>query len=226
MKPFAKITFITAGVSTVVLGSSAFAYAGWTTTSPSTVLSVSAASVPDGPRPTAVVRGHTVDLSWARKKVSASVPAQRYLIRRHGAAEPIIVCTVSTPGCEDTDVPPGEWTYTVRLLLQTWEGSDGPPTAPVTVGDTQADEPADPGTDEQVDAPDGEPPVADDEVTPRPSGAPEMEPEPADGVDDGVAPGGSAINPEPTEAGDATADQELGSPSGTLAGSTGAVTSE
>jgi hypothetical protein len=181
MRPFVKITFIAAGVSTVVLGSSAFAYAGWTTSSPSTVLNVSAASVPDGPRPTAVAHGQEVDLSWVRTNVSARVPAQRYLIRRHGAAGPIIVCTASAPGCRDTQVPPGQWTYTVRLMLQTWEGSDGPPSLPVTVGGT---------------------------------------------ADAGVAPGGSVIGPEPTETGAEAADQELGSPSGTLTGSTGAVASQ
>jgi hypothetical protein len=125
-------SFARAGAA--ILGGSIHAYAPGS--GPPAVVRVSAASVRDGPRPTAAAHGHRVDLRWAHTEISPGVPSERYLVRRHGAGTPVIVCTARATSCQDTDVPAGEWRYTVVLLLHTWEGGDGPASAPVTVTST------------------------------------------------------------------------------------------
>ena len=88
--------------------------------------------LPTGHKPTAVLDGAGVAITWQPNE-GAEGRSPAYRITRIGAGVATEVCVVTATTCRDIGVPAGIWRYTVRPDLGPWPGRESPPGAPVTV---------------------------------------------------------------------------------------------
>ena len=122
-------------VAFLCVGVSAWAY--WSTTGASAA-SVATASFEAPTDVTAVVRGTTVDVSWA--PASSGAAAEGYFVTRHSGGITSPACgtspesptSASSTTCSDVAVPDGTYTYAVTAVLATWTASSDP-SGPATV---------------------------------------------------------------------------------------------
>ncbi|HEY5196831.1 MAG TPA: chitobiase/beta-hexosaminidase C-terminal domain-containing protein [Solirubrobacteraceae bacterium] len=120
---------------------SASAYWGATTVSGASG-SASAATVGQGATPSATSSpGRLVSVSWGASTLSNGHAVDGYLVHRYdtsgGAAQtPSGGCsgTVAVTSCTETDVPAGQWQYTVTPALAShWQGVESPRSGTVTL---------------------------------------------------------------------------------------------
>lgn len=96
-----------------------------------------ALSLPAGDAPTAVAAGDDVTVSWAAAEGGA--PVAGYRIERYDlsgqpqAIGPGCAGTISATSCTESEVPAGEWRYTVTSVRAAWRGAESAESAPVTV---------------------------------------------------------------------------------------------
>ncbi len=120
---------ILATVCFVFLGATAWAY--WSSTGDTTA-SVTTASLEAPTDVTAVVRGTTVDVSWAPP--SSGLAADGYYVTRHTdgttspacGTSPTSLTAASATTCSDVAVPDGTHSYSVTAVLATWTASSVP----------------------------------------------------------------------------------------------------
>ena len=156
-----------------VIGTSIYAFAGWTTSTGTPVsLKVRVADMPVGNTPSVEQGKHSAVRRWAPDRIVAGVPVESYVVTRHGNGRSVDVCTVTKAACRDTQIPAGEWTWTVRPRFKNWIGVASPPTAVFTyVGDP-------PAVAETVDSLVVDPEPATSSTTSSPP-TPEADPEPS-----------------------------------------------
>ena len=110
-------------VSMMIVGSSA-ASAYWTATGAGTATASTGTlaapvdiSVPDS-------AAEEVPIEW--NQGSGSATPEGYFVTRESGATSTAACAssptalIETPGCTDTSVPPGTYTYTVTAVFQSW----------------------------------------------------------------------------------------------------------
>ena len=90
-----------------------------------------AATVEPGAAPSAIVLGRTVTLAWAPSTLSTGVPVTQYHVRRFdpSGVQQIIssgTCASMVFGttCSETDVPAGDWLYSVTPVYENWRGPE------------------------------------------------------------------------------------------------------
>ena len=99
----------------------------------------SAATVPQGARPTATANGSQVTLAWAPRSLSDGAAVTGYTVIRYdtqgNAVSPGTGCAspVASTGCTENAVPNGTWRYTVTPRFAAWSGAPSGPSDPVTV---------------------------------------------------------------------------------------------
>jgi hypothetical protein len=99
-----------------------------------------AATVGPGAAPSAIVILRTVTLAWAPSTLSNGVLVTRYLVKRFdpSGVQQIIAsgtCASMVLGttCSETNVPVGDWLYSVTPAYENWRGPESTRT-PVRVG--------------------------------------------------------------------------------------------
>ena len=128
-----KPAIVTLAVSGIVLAGG-MAFAAWSDSAKTIVLEAQAASLPAGSQPGIDAHNDLVVLRWAPKHLTGTVQVGGYIVSRHGTTGTTVVCTVTTPGCRDKNVPPGSWTYTVQTAMGAqWRGPAGPASLPAVI---------------------------------------------------------------------------------------------
>jgi hypothetical protein len=129
---------VVAGTIVFFATSSAIALAMWVMPASKVEVSTKAASVPDGPRPSATADGTSVTLSWAPMRGLGDVGYK--ILRYHAdgsgpgvAAGGTCSGTVSHSTCVDQAVPAGEWVYSTHAVIGSWSGDEGAKSVSVTV---------------------------------------------------------------------------------------------
>jgi hypothetical protein len=158
MKPAWQAFWVSTATTVIVLGGGYAAGAAWTPAVDAGTMVLNTVFLPTGTRPTAVVDGARVAISWRASKGADDQPTLTYVVTREGGGSTTEACVVTTTNCRDVGVPAGVWTYTVRPDLGPWQGRDSPPGAPVTVtagpeAAGQGGAPTPPGTRPTVEAP-------------------------------------------------------------------------
>ncbi|MCW2799314.1 MAG: hypothetical protein JWQ70_786 [Aeromicrobium sp.] len=129
-------------VMTAILLTCGVAWSYWSAVSVSGGSGASAAaSVDRGAKPTVVVSGSSVAVSWAATGVSNGDAVSGYLITRYDQATltaqtMLSQCAgaVATTSCSEDSVPDGVWVYSVTPLLAThWRGAESLRSAAATV---------------------------------------------------------------------------------------------
>jgi Fn3 domain-containing protein len=102
-----------------------------------------AATVNQGATPTASVTaiGREVSVSWGASTLSNGNAVSGYLVKRYpsGGGIPTISsvgscsATVAATSCNEDDVPPGIWVYTVTPTVANWHGAESATSGVVTV---------------------------------------------------------------------------------------------
>jgi hypothetical protein len=122
-----------------VLASSAVAGAAWST-SGSGGGSGAAEVVQTGAQPSGRASATEVIVSWAPATLSGGQAVTGYLVSRTDAATGATSAAgagcagvVTTNHCIETSVPAGDWIYTDRPVLQSWNGPVSPGSLPITV---------------------------------------------------------------------------------------------
>ena len=213
MKALVKSSLVVGGACAVALSGSFYAFAGWDTAAPPAQVVIKTAAMPQGNAPSVEKTGRNATLRWVPNRIVPGVKVQSYIVTRRGPGDPVVVCDqVTTASCRDKLVPAGTWTWTVRPVLETWQGEDseaslplqfgGAPqpasaardTAPATRGTGTAPGPAgEPGTAEPSagEAPDpaatATPPRAAEPTTAPPTSAPTTPAEELPGTSAGTA---------------------------------------
>ncbi len=130
---------LTAG-AVVFAAPSAVAY--WAVTSvPGGSGAAAAATLPQGPTPTAVAFVGGVTVSWSAVTLSNGVAVGGYIVSRYNASTGLsqtvgTACagTVTTTSCTETAVPVGTWQYAVTPVVgANWQGQTSAKSASVTV---------------------------------------------------------------------------------------------
>ncbi len=123
---------IAAGAAMLVLSGTLVAYADWTVASEPTVVTLRSADMPQGNAPSVEKTGKNATLRWVPNRIVPGVKVQSYIVTRVGQGDPVVVCDqVTTASCRDKLVPAGTWTWTVRPVLETWQGEDSPTSLPL-----------------------------------------------------------------------------------------------
>jgi hypothetical protein len=139
MGRLARIALVVA-VTACIGPAVAFAYMTATSSPGATDPTATAATMPAGNAPAASVSSKTVTLSWSqgsiRSQLVGAYTSGGYTIRRYatsGGAQSAIstgTCASSVSGsaaslsCSETNVPDGNWTYTVTPTLYSWTGAE------------------------------------------------------------------------------------------------------
>jgi hypothetical protein len=116
-------------------GGGVLAFAGWTSRSTSATFTVTAAKIPQIPRPTAT-RTIVPVITWKGVRIAPDDPVDRYVVTRHLGKATRIVCsqpaTLLTK-CVDFTAPPGSpFTYTVHATDgEYWVGADSEASPPL-----------------------------------------------------------------------------------------------
>jgi hypothetical protein len=138
VKRFAIRTLVAVAVLVATPAAASAAY-GWTTSAAS-FGKATAGAVPAGPTPTATAAGRDVTVAWAAVTMPGSTAtADRYTVARYDEAGVAQTVQSSCAGalaaltCTETGVPSGTWTYTVTPSYRSWEGTEGPASAPVAL---------------------------------------------------------------------------------------------
>jgi hypothetical protein len=153
MKSLTKSLLVGSGTTALLIAGTVSAFADWTTETPLSVLEVKVAEMPRGRTPIATASGNDAALSWDASMI-AGTPAERYIVTRVGAAQQTVVCAkVAATGCRDRDVPDGAWTWRVRPLVGTWEGTDSPDSRSLTFGAAKAATPTQPAAGQAPPSP-------------------------------------------------------------------------
>ena len=103
--------------------------------------SATASSVNQGSTPTATASGRTVTVSWPATTLSNGTAVSGYTIKRYDAAtlttQTVLAgCsgTLTTTTCAETNLPPGQWVYSVTPRIATnWRGPESVKSVAVTV---------------------------------------------------------------------------------------------
>jgi hypothetical protein len=119
----------------VALVGGGVAFAGWTSRSTSVTFTVTAAKIPQVPRPTVTLAVVPI-VSWRRVRIAADTPVERYVVTRHAGRATRVVCTqpaTSWTRCVDFTAPLGSaLTYTVRATHgKYWTGVDSEASIPL-----------------------------------------------------------------------------------------------
>ncbi|MGN6635028.1 MAG: hypothetical protein ACTHJ6_06135, partial [Oryzihumus sp.] len=128
----ALVPLLTAGL--VLVAGPAWAY--WATAA--TGAGVGATATMSAPGTvTAVAGAGTAHLTWAASTLSTGTPVSGYVVTRSGQSMP--VCgSASSPltgtSCDDRNVPPGTYAWTVTAVYRTWTASAVSNSATVTAG--------------------------------------------------------------------------------------------
>lgn len=140
MKAFSKASLVLATVTSLAVIGGGVAFAGsWFTTAPDLrVKKLTTATMPDFDSGPAVdLRNGNVTIQWVAQKLVKGVPVQRYIVRRYnaatGASAQICGDDVTVSKCKDSDVPPGQWEYTVRTAHYQWRGPESPHSDAITI---------------------------------------------------------------------------------------------
>lgn len=132
MKALVKSSLVVAGACAVALSGSVYAFASWNTTAPPVQLVIKTAAMPQGNAPSVEKTGKNATLRWVPNRIVPGVRVQSYIVTRVGQGDPVVVCDeVTTASCRDKLVPAGKWTWTVRPVLETWQGEDSPASLPL-----------------------------------------------------------------------------------------------
>ena len=132
-------------VAMVIAGTAATAWAYWTTNAAAgSTGAATAATVNQGATPSVTLTsiGREASLSWGASTLSNGTAVTGYLVKRYPAGggvatiSPIGTCsgTVTSMGCAEEDVPPGNWQYTVTPTVGSWRGTESLLSGVVTVG--------------------------------------------------------------------------------------------
>jgi hypothetical protein len=114
----------------------------WASWSAGAVGSASAVAflMPAGDTPSASAAGRNVDVSWPQSTFPNADPVGGYVVSRYdvltGTPQTVGAgCdgVVTADACTEADVPPGQWSYTVRPVHEGWTGTEGPSSATVAV---------------------------------------------------------------------------------------------
>jgi hypothetical protein len=173
-----RTTLVSIIAAATLAGGSGAALAGWGVPATGAKLTGQAGTLPTGPTPTAKPAPNGVKISWT----PAQIPDVTYRINRHAHGTPDAgVCLTAASSCLDSGVGTGvRYTYTVRLVVVGWQGSEGASSAGVTVaapapppGSQLESSPA-PTTSAEATVPSPEPstqpsPEQSSEPTPKPS---------------------------------------------------------
>ncbi len=132
MKGLVKSSLVVAGACAVALSGSVYAFASWDTATPTVQLVIKTAAMPQGNAPSVDRTGKNALLRWVPNTIVPGVKVQSYIVTRVGQGDPVVVCDqVTTASCRDKLVPAGTWTWTVRPVLETWQGEDSPASLPL-----------------------------------------------------------------------------------------------
>jgi hypothetical protein len=123
-----RTPLIVAVTAATALGGTVYAYAGWTMDTTPTTLRIHVAAMPAGNTPSIEQRADKAILRWVPNKIVPGVPAQSYVVTRHGGGAAVEVCKVTTATCNEVRVPGGTWSWTVRPIFATWIGAESAPT--------------------------------------------------------------------------------------------------
>jgi hypothetical protein len=123
-----RTPLVIAAATAVALGSSVYAYASWTMPLTPTNVTMHVVAMPAGNTPSIEQRADKALLRWVPNKIVPGVPAQSYVVTRHGGGAAVEVCKVTTAGCNELRVPSGTWSWTVRPIFATWIGAESAPT--------------------------------------------------------------------------------------------------
>lgn len=95
---------------------------------------------PAGKQPTTSLTGRSVTVSWAASQFADGTNVNGYVVARYdagtNASTPIgsnCSGTIAALTCTEAAVAPGSWYYTITPRHQSWLGSQGPASAPITV---------------------------------------------------------------------------------------------
>jgi hypothetical protein len=140
MSALSKASLVAAAVTSLAIIGGGIAFAGsWFTTSPTlTVKKLTTVTMPAfGSGPAVQRTDDKVTIQWVTRKLVKGVTVQRYLVRRYntatGTSTQVCGAAVTVSRCRDTDVPAGEWEYTVRTAQYLWSGPESPRSAPITI---------------------------------------------------------------------------------------------
>lgn len=116
-------------VATATVSSAAYGLLGAGHSSDTQALT--AATMPAGNQPTAVVSGDDVSLSWAASTLPDTTPMSGYFVTRHQGAT-VVPTTGGCAGvvtgttCTEADVPVGVWEYGITPKYSNWTGPESP----------------------------------------------------------------------------------------------------
>ena len=127
--------WLSAAITVTVLGGGYAAYVLWPSALDGGRTVLSTIFLPTGHKPTAVVAGTAVAITW-RPNESFAGRSPAYRVTRSRAGVSTEVCVVNATTCRDVGVPAGTWRYTVRPDLGPWPGRESRPGASVTVTTT------------------------------------------------------------------------------------------
>ncbi|MFI7544363.1 hypothetical protein [Actinoplanes sp. NPDC049599] len=133
IRPPWQAFWLSVATTITVVGGGYAAYAAWAPAAEAGTLVLNTVLLPTGNRPTAVVHGTRVSVTWRASESTNDRRALTYVVSRTGAGFSTEACVVTTTTCRELGVPAGTWRYTVRPDLGPWQGRDSPPGAPVTV---------------------------------------------------------------------------------------------
>jgi hypothetical protein len=199
-------------------GGGVLAFAGWTSRSTSETFTITAAGIPQVPRP-GVTRVLFPIIAWKGVRINGDNPVHRYVVTRHLGTSERVVCNqpaTSRTKCIDLTALPGiPFTYTVHATHgEHWTGVESEPSPPLgsaqaqapaldasgapiapsgsaapTPGTPPSDEPDNPMMAETAPDEEAVPPV--DEVPPTTSAPPSPSPSPSEAVTENLVPTGS-----------------------------------
>ncbi|WP_148308197.1 hypothetical protein [Actinoplanes friuliensis] len=133
MKHLTKLSLVVVTATATLFAGSMYAFAGWTTDAPKTVLKMRSVAMPAGNAPSVAKNGKNAAVDWVGSKIAPGVKVQSYIVTRFGVGNPVVVCDrVTTTSCKDKLVPGGTWTWKVQPVFASWIGDFSPASVALT----------------------------------------------------------------------------------------------
>jgi len=166
------------------------AYAVWSVPAAPATITVKAASMPTGLKPTVVKDGNDIVVTWGAVSIIGGPAITSYRIRGYASASSsVVVCANATTTCRATQSGAVNWEFTVQPLFHSWAGDEGPRGAVVPQGNGtgKPSQQSKAGATTVAPSSSGEPSAGpseapSEEPSEEPSGTPSASPSPSGGA--------------------------------------------